>query len=184
MASTLTIRVWRSVLALAVLVLGLPLMATAQDPIHWSISHTDRDVIHAGRTFAVELDANIDPAWHLYALNQPPGGPVPLVIGVAAGRTFKMAGEIGSGLPKMVVDPNFNLETLFYEDRASFTVPIDVDPSTRDGLYRLGVTVAYQTCNDRLCLPPKGELILNRTGFSRGRSRVYSEAWNRFFGDA
>lgn len=153
---------WKALLGLAALVLGLPLMAAAQNPIHWTIAKTDKDAIHAGQTFDVELAAEIDPTWHLYAVNQPPGGPVPLVVAVAAGRTFSQAGEIGSWLPKTAVDPNFNLETLFYEERAAFTVPIDVAQSIKDGPYRLGITVTYQTCNDRLCLPPREEeLALN-----------------------
>jgi len=140
----------------------MPLMASAQNPVHWSIARTDKDAIRAGQTFDVELTAEIDPTWHLYAINQPPGGPVPLAIGVGAGRTFSLAGEIGSWLPKTGVDPNFNLETLFYEERASFTMPIDVAPNVREGPHKLGVTVAYQTCNDRLCLPPREEeLALN-----------------------
>jgi len=41
-------------------------------------------------------------------------------------------------------------------------VPIDIAPSIKDGPYKLGITVAYQTCNDRLCLPPREEeLALN-----------------------
>src|SRR5689334_3269969 len=112
----------RALLGLVALVFGIPLMAEAQNPVHWSIGLTDKDTIQASQIFDVELIAEIDPTWHLYAINQPPGGPVPLEIGVAAGRTFGLAGEIGSWLPKTGLDPNFNLETLFYEDRASFTL--------------------------------------------------------------
>ncbi len=158
MARIATIRGYRNPLFLAVaFVLAVPLLAVAQDPIRWMASHSDKDVIRAGQIFDVELTADIDPTWHLYALNQPAGGPVPLVIEVAAGRTFSLAGEVGSWLPRMAVDPNFNLETLFYEERASFTVPVEVAPAAKDGPYRLGLTVAYQTCNDRLCLPPTEE---------------------------
>jgi len=163
MALTSTINgYWKAFIGLAMLLFGTSLTAAAQDPIHWSIAHTAKDAIRAGQTFDVELTAEIDPTWHLYAVNQSPGGPVPLVIGVVAGRTFSLAGEIGSWLPRTALDPNFNLETLFYEERASFTVPIDVAPSVKDGPYRLGISVAYQTCNDRLCLPPREEeLALN-----------------------
>jgi thiol:disulfide interchange protein len=151
-----------ALVVLTALVLGTSLTAAAQDPIHWSIEYTGKDVIHAGQTFDVDLTAAIDPTWHLYAVNQPPGGPVPLAIGVAAGRTFSLAGEVGSWLPKTGHDPNFNLETLFYDERAAFTVPVEVAPSTKDGPYKLGITVTYQTCNDRLCLPPREEqLALN-----------------------
>jgi thiol:disulfide interchange protein len=152
----------RALFLVAAIVLGIPLLAAGQNPIQWSVAHTEKDTIHPGQTFDVELTADIDPTWHLYALNQPPGGPLPLAIGVAGGRTFNLAGEVGSWVPKSAIDPNFNLETLFYEERASFTVPIEVTPAAKDGIHKLGITITYQTCNDHLCLPPKAEdLALN-----------------------
>jgi len=56
---------WKPFIGLMVLLYGMPLTAAAQDPIHWSIAHTDKDVIRAGQTFDVDLTAEIDPTWHL-----------------------------------------------------------------------------------------------------------------------
>jgi thiol:disulfide interchange protein len=149
-------------LALCAALAAIPSPAAAQDPIRWSIAYPSKDLIQAGAPFDVELTAQIDPTWHLYASTQPPGGPQPLLITVAPSRVFAQAGEVSSWLPKSAIDPNFNLETQFFDEQATFTVPIDVTSETKDGRHRLGVIVTYQTCNDRLCLPPKDqELALN-----------------------
>src|SRR5262245_22185787 len=144
--------------------------ARAQQPIHWSLTLAGNAHINAGRVFNAELTASLDPTWHLYATTQPAGGPQPLIVTVPKGPTFSLAGEIGSGLPQIAHDPNFNLDTQFFEERAAFTVPIQVAPSTKDGMYRLAVTVSYQTCNDRLCLPPTEEELSLDAVIGRSRS--------------
>ena len=144
-------------LILFLVVTGTALPAAAQDPIHWSLARTNNDILRAGELFEVELTAQMDPTWHLYALTQPLGGPEPLVITIPPGRTFSLAGEVSSWLPKSSHDPNFNLETQFFEERAVFTLPVETALFTKDGVHRLAVTVGYQTCNDRLCLPPREE---------------------------
>src|SRR4030095_16713013 len=52
-------------------------------------------------------------------------------------------------------DPNFNLDTEYYEEEVSFALPLKLLPDTKDGRYQLKVTANWVTCNDRLCLPPK-----------------------------
>jgi thiol:disulfide interchange protein len=132
------------------------LPAFAQNPIRWSLAASEQTLIVAGDTFSVELSAQIDPPWHLYAPSQPPGGPVPLVINVPFSQPFSQFGETDSPLPKVATDPNFNIETQFYEEHATFTIPIQVE-SAKPGRHTLSVVVTYQTCNDRLCLPPAEE---------------------------
>ena len=144
-------------LILFVVVAGTALPAAAQDPIHWSVARTNKDILRSGELFEVELTAQMDPAWHLYALTQPLGGPQPLVITIPPGRTFSLAGEVSSWLPKSSHDPNFNIETQFFEERALFTLPVETALFTKEGVHRLAITVGYQTCNDRLCLPPREE---------------------------
>jgi thiol:disulfide interchange protein len=127
--------------------------ALAQNPIHWSITSSEKGPIVVGDTFSVDVAARIDSPWHLYAPTQLPGGPIPLVLSVPFNQPFTQLGEIDFPLPKSVVDPNFNLETQFYEEHAVFTVPIQVE-SAKDGRHVLTVTTSFQTCNDRICLPP------------------------------
>ena len=151
-------------LILFLVVAGTALPASAQDPIHWSVVRTNNDILRSGELFEVELTAQMDPTWHLYALTQPLGGPEPLVITIPPGRTFSLAGEVSSWLPKSSHDPNFNIETQFFEERAVFTLPVETALFTKDGVHRLAITVGYQTCNDRLCLPPREEELDTRCG--------------------
>ena len=129
--------------------------ASAQTPIHWSVTQAPKTSVAAGKTFDVQLTAEVDQGWHLYALNEPSGGPEALVLTVAKGGPFSLGGAIVEPEPKRAFDPNFNLETQFHEERATFTVPVAVAAGTASGRYSLVVEAAYQTCNDRFCLPPK-----------------------------
>ena len=59
-------------------VLGLgfaPASATQTDPIHWSASVTSKGPVMPGKPFEVGFAAKIDAGWHLYALEEPVGGP-------------------------------------------------------------------------------------------------------------
>jgi thiol:disulfide interchange protein len=146
----------RIAMALAAMLVAAASPVFAQNPIHWSIAASEKALIVAGDTFSVDVIAQIDPPWHLYAPTQPPGGPVPLVFNVPFSQPFSQLGEIEFPLPKVAPDPNFNIETQFYEENAAFTVPIQVE-NAKPGRHTLSILVTYQTCNDRLCLPPVEE---------------------------
>ena len=53
-------------LILSLFVAGPTLLAAAQDPIHWSVARTNKDILRSGELFEIELTAQMDPAWHLY----------------------------------------------------------------------------------------------------------------------
>ncbi|MGE5835315.1 MAG: protein-disulfide reductase DsbD domain-containing protein, partial [Acidobacteriota bacterium] len=140
--------------------------AFAQDPVRWSIARAEREgagarrpspTVTAGGTFEIRVDATIEDGWHVYATSQPAGGPVPLKIDIPRGGPFSLAGAIDEPLPQREFDPNFQLDTLFHKERAVFGVPVRVAANTPSRGHRLRVVVSYQTCNDRLCLPPKDE---------------------------
>jgi thiol:disulfide interchange protein len=140
--------------------------AFAQDPVRWSIARAERDgagarrpspTVAAGGTFEIRVDATIEDGWHVYATSQPAGGPVPLKIDIPRGGSFSLAGAIDEPLPQREFDPNFQLDTLFHKERAVFGLPVRVAANAPSRSHRLRVVVSYQTCNDRLCLPPKDE---------------------------
>jgi len=70
---------------------------------------------------------------------------------------FTIAGAIDSPAPMQAFDPNFSIETQFHEGRASFRIPVRVAARTPNGPKTLRLTISYQTCNARLCLPPQDE---------------------------
>jgi DsbC/DsbD-like thiol-disulfide interchange protein len=100
----------------------------------------------------VNLTAQIEKGWHIYALSQPPGGPIPLRIAVEPGTPYELAGNITGAVPQKHRDPSFNLETQFYTD--SFTLKVPVKATSGVGA-AVPLAVRFQMCSDTTCMPPK-----------------------------
>jgi thiol:disulfide interchange protein DsbD len=130
---------------------------TGSGPVTWEINKAKLPsaLLKAGDTFSVELTAHIEPGWHLYSLTPIENGPRPTRITVVAGQGFELAGKIKAPDPTTAKDPNFGVETEFYEDAVTFTVPVRVMPDAAPGKAAATVQVRYQTCNDKECLPPE-----------------------------
>ena len=141
------------------MIISIAVYVAAQgNPVTFAIrSKTPTNQLKAGDKFVVQVVAQIKHGWHLYSTTQPAGGPVATRISLPPGQPFKLAGAIKSAAPLTELDPNFGIDTRFYEDSAVFTLPVAVTMS--DGAFvgkqRLQVNVFFQTCNDRFCLPPK-----------------------------
>jgi thiol:disulfide interchange protein DsbD len=115
----------RSALPLLLLLLLITVPSFAQDPTKWSLSIESKgDTLKAGEIFKAELKADVEAGWHLYALEQPEGGPIATTIKISDGRPFEIAGAIGSPAPTVEFDPNFQIETKFYTGSVSFAVPV------------------------------------------------------------
>ena len=173
-------------LKLFLLFVLLPVAAIAQNPAKWSLeSNAKGKSFKSGETFKAFLKAEVEEGWHLYALDQPKGGPIATTIKVAEGVPFEIVGEIESPKPIIQPDPNFvvndkPLETKFFKDRASFGLNLK---ATEDAIAeRLSVDVRFQLCNDTFCLPPKtvrvsftGSEDVKRTGASSQQLAVSSQ---------
>lgn len=145
---------------IAALMLALPMMsAAAQDPdepITWSLTTSvPTSALKPGDKFTVLLTAKIAEGWHLYSPDQQPGGPIPTRIGLLADQPFKLVDGIDLPLPRTEIDPNFNLETQFYEAEATFSLPLVTAADAPSGKQEVKVSVSFQTCNGERCLPPK-----------------------------
>jgi len=148
----------------AVLVLGLALGATAVapaaqgvlDPITWALAVQPAGASTTpGGKVTVALTATIDEGWHLYSIKLEPGGPVPTAISVPDGQVFSLAGEIGEPQPLSSYDGNFNKILEYHETKAVFTLPLKASATATAGKQTVKINASYQTCNDRLCLPPR-----------------------------
>src|SRR5262245_6517778 len=127
-----------------------------ENPITWRLrAETPARSLKLGETFTAQLTAQIAKGWHLYSTNQSPGGPRPTRITLPAEQSFKLASEMEAAPPQTAFDENFGIETSFYENSATFTLPIRVAEDVQPGSHHLRVNAYFQTCNDRLCLPPK-----------------------------
>jgi len=132
----------------------LPIISFAQNPVSWSLeSDAKGKTLQTGEKFQAKLKAKIEGEWHLYAVEQPEGGPYPTKITVAENLPFELDGKIISPAPITKFDPNFEIDTKFFAEKAEFTLPIKATSETNGD--NLAVNVRFQVCDDKVCLPPK-----------------------------
>lgn len=142
-----------------ILVFILPLSTLAQSPVSWSLeSDAKGKIVKEGESLKANLKAQIEGNWHLYAVEQPEGGPFPTKITLPDDSLFKIEGVIDSTKPITKPDSNFlvdekPLETKFFEKEAEFNLPLTAIRETNAN--DLIVNVRFQVCDDRVCLPPK-----------------------------
>ena len=100
------------------------------------------------------LAGTVVAGWHVYALKQLPGGPTPLLVTLEANNVATAAGAPAGSPAKTVHDPAFDLDTQFYADAFTLTVPVRLKPHLPAGPQQVPVSVRFQTCNGRICQPP------------------------------
>jgi thiol:disulfide interchange protein len=146
--------------ATLLITLLLPALAAAQSPAKWRVSlDSTTTQLKSGDRLNASLKAEIGKGWHLYALEQPEGGPIATTIKVTEGMPFIIDGKITSPKPIVRQDPLFTgldgkpLVTKFFADIAAFSVPLKTTAETTSDAVSLDVR--FQLCNDTFCMPPK-----------------------------
>ncbi len=133
---------------LVLLVLALlAAFAMADDKIKWSAKLASGEA-KPGAQVTVLLNADIEAGWHLYSIVPSKASNIPTTIGVEA--PAKLNGQVTEGKPVLKYDANFEAEVQYFENHAEYKVPVTLGP---DG--KANLTVRFQTCNDRTCIPPK-----------------------------
>lgn len=140
--------------AIVALLLSLVPLQRPADVVKWSAA-APRAAVAAGGEATITLTAKIESGWKLYALTQPKGGPIPLSITAPKGSAFPVAAKrIVSAQPKIHKDENFNLDTQYHENEASFTVPVTVPRGAATGKNEVPIDVTFQACGASICLRP------------------------------
>ncbi len=142
----------------AVLGLFIPIAALAQGPIpqpvQWKASLPSGAALRPGIKATIDLSGEVQPGWHVYALTQPSGGPIPLRIALDENSVAQSNGKITGTDPIRKHDASFELDTQLYEGAFTLHVPVEVKhPPTGNQLIPL--SVRFQACSDRTCLPPR-----------------------------
>jgi DsbC/DsbD-like thiol-disulfide interchange protein len=134
--------------------LMLALAAAPTDPVAWKLQDGPAKPVKAGGKFTVKLVAKIEDGWHLYSTKHVEDGPVATKIWLADGQAFQLSDAIKSSPPETQQDPSFNMEVELYEGQATFTLPLKASAGA-SGIQTLTVSASYQSCNNKICLPPK-----------------------------
>ena len=145
--------------------LGLALACTGmigaqEHPIQFRTGLTQRSAsVRPGAALRVTLLARIPAGWHLYSLTQPPGGPIATTLELGPSSLLHQNGTISAPAPVIAPDPNFGIESEWYQDSATFVIPARISGKAPQGTQSLQLRVGYQTCNARYCLPPTEDTL-------------------------
>ena len=139
---------------LILIILLLPGIAAAQNPVSWSLeSDAKGKIFKPNETFKAKLKAVIEGEWHIYAVEQAAGGPFPTMITIAENSPFLLDGKTSSPAPMTKFEPLFNIDTKFFTKSAEFNLPLKAKTDAKAD--DLAVNIKYQVCDDKVCLPPK-----------------------------
>lgn len=141
-----------SVLALAGAAFAQP--SLGGDTVSWSASAPAQAVKPGGRV-KVTLRGAVQNGWHVYGLQQLPDGPTPLRVTLDASDVASADGQPAGSPVTKLQDPSFNLETQYYEHDFTVTAPVRIGPHAAAGQQQIPISVRFQTCNGRICQPPK-----------------------------
>jgi thiol:disulfide interchange protein DsbD len=145
----------RTIFGILATLATLALTAAAPDPVEWKLMDGPARPLKLGDRFTVRLVAQVQPGWHMYSMKTVADGPIATRIWLGEGQPFRLAGNVKAAEPMLIQDPSFNMEVETYEGEASFMLPLRVTARSDPGSQILLVTASYQSCNNKICLPPK-----------------------------
>ena len=125
-------------------------------PAHWTVRDVPRTA-GVGRTFAVRLVGTIEPGWHIYAMEEPEGGPIATEVGLAEGNPLTLL-AVDEPEARMALDPVLRTMTGMFQDEVSFRLRLRGRRGMLPGAVN-HIVVRYQSCNERVCLPPRTETV-------------------------
>ncbi len=132
------------------------IMSPVPKPVAWMLASEPVAVRPGGIAF-LRIRAIVEPGWHLYALAV--AKPIiPTSIRIAEDPAIESV-KIYQPAPETAFDPNFGFEVGTYRGQAVFLLELRAAKSAPAGVVPLELRVRFQTCNDKLCLPPKTVVI-------------------------
>jgi thiol:disulfide interchange protein DsbD len=133
------------------LLAAFPALAQGPNNVQWSLS-LEPAAAPPGSLVLARLEARIDPGWHVYSTTS--AGAIPTTVKMAANAAVEKV-RIFQAPPKKAYDPNLQLDTETYEGSAVFLLELHLKPDAAAGASEISAEVRYQTCNDKVCIPPR-----------------------------
>ena len=143
----------RIFIGVALTMLSLPLLSGAkEDPVQWALAPARDTKVAPGKAVYLNLTATVQQGWHLYSPTTPPGGPIITTIKLAENPAIASY-RVYRPQPVRKLDPNFQLDTETYSDKARFIIEAVTAPGA-SGPIQVEARARYQSCSDVKCLPP------------------------------
>lgn len=129
-----------------------PVTAQRLNPVQWTLA-AETARVAPGAHATLRMTAKLEPGWHLYSLAAPEPI-IPTSISVAANPVVESV-RIYQPQAKTAFDRNFGFDVATYEGEAVFLVDLQVARAAKPGPLELTANARYQTCNNKMCLPPR-----------------------------
>ena len=111
--------------------------------------------------FELVTNATIEKGWRLYSQNLPKGGAIPTeFIFDKSSSSFDLLGSTNESKSISKFDPIFNMEQTYFEFKSTFTQEI----LSLKEIETINVKIAYQACDDIVCIFREADLIFNIDG--------------------
>jgi hypothetical protein len=136
------------------------------DTVSWTVAPLD--IAKKSSHAVLTLHGTAAAGWHVYSLKQLPLGPTSLVATVAVNDVAVADGAATGSAPTKFHDPAFDLVTQFYTGQFTLTVPVRLKAQVGAG-QAIPVDVRFQTCNGRICQPPKTVHLFAPVNASTGK---------------
>jgi len=128
--------------------------AAPPETVQWHVTVAPPATAQAGQRTAIELTGQILAGWHVYGLKQHADGPTELRFKVDDNQVAQQLGVPTGTATLRRVDPGFGFEIQYYTDSLKLSLPIEVKPQAVAGKHQIPVSVRFQSCSERICLPP------------------------------
>ena len=110
--------------------------------------------------FELVTNATIEKGWRLYSQNLPNGGAIPTEFIFDNSSSFDLLGLTKESKSISKFDPIFNMEQTYFESNSIFTQEILLLKE----IETIKVKIAYQACDDIVCIFREADLIFNIDG--------------------
>jgi hypothetical protein len=127
----------------------------SEQTVQWRAAVIRPTAARNGNEASLELSAQVLEGWHVYAPTQPSGGPTALRVTIDQNDFALVAGAPTGSKPRRRHDRSFGLETQIYTLSFAVHVPLRLLEAQATGRREIPVSVRFQSCSDRECLPPR-----------------------------
>ena len=121
-------------------------------PVKWAYGAK-----RTGKTEAVVfIKATIDDGWHIYSVDQKPGGPLKTSFEFSPSGDFEIVGNVSEPTPATRFEKVFNMNVNYFEHEVIFQQKVSLRQAQADKalVFVLG-SVSFMCCNDHQCLAPE-----------------------------
>ena len=126
------------------------LWAQFSDPAQFSVKIDD---VNQGEVAIVDVSAELDFTWRIYAVYDLPEGPSSTKFIIESDIVNK-SGKVIEPEPIEKFDEGFSNITKYHEGTPQFSIPLELKDDLPNGTYNVDVIIDYQVCNNSLCYPP------------------------------